>query len=146
MVEGVAGNIGLGQVFTAAEKLERAIHQMDPAVPVLVEEFDRVMSRQVRAIQQAMPDAAPHESTDSQAGAVCDASARTAAIAHLRLLLESSEADAAEAFLVLEKALAGTVDQTRLSALRSAVSEFDFDRALLKLNEVAKDANQERPE
>ena len=146
MVEGVAGNIGLGQVFTAAEKLERAIHQMDPAVPVLVEEFDRVMSRQVRAIQQAMPDAAPHESTDSQAGAVCDASARTAAIAHLRLLLESSEADAAEAFLVLEKALAGTVDQTRLSALRSAVSEFDFDGALLKLNEVAKDANQERPE
>ncbi len=146
MVEGVAGNIGLGQVFTAAEKLERAIHQMDPAVPVLVEEFDQVMSRQVRAIQQAMRDAAKDGSTDRQVSAVFDAPARTAAIARLRLLLESSEADAAEAFLVLENALAGSVDQTRLSALRSAVSEFDFDGALLKLNEVAKDANQERPE
>ena len=146
MVEGVAGNIGLGQVFTAAENLERAIRKMDPDVPVLVEEFNRVISRQVRAIRQGMRDVASDGSTDGKVGAGCDPRATTAAIARLRLLLQSSEADAAEAFLLLENALAGTVDETRLSALRSAVSEFDFDVALLKLNEVAADANRGRPE
>ena len=146
MVEGVAGNIGLGQVFTAAEKLERAIRKMDPDVPVLVEEFNRVISRQVRAIRQGMRDVASDWSTDGKVGAGFDAPATTAAIVRLRRLLQSSEADAAEAFFLLENALAGTVDETRLSALRSAVSEFDFDDAILKLNEVAADANRGRPE
>ena len=58
-VKGVAGNIGLGQVFTAAEKLERAIREVDADVPALVEEFAQVLSRQVRAIQQAMHDVMP---------------------------------------------------------------------------------------
>ena len=34
-VKGVAGNIGIGKVFAAAEKLERAIHEVDAAVPAL---------------------------------------------------------------------------------------------------------------
>jgi PAS domain S-box-containing protein len=144
-VAGVAGNIGLSQVFTAAQKLERGIRQMDPAVSVLVEEFDRVMSRQVEVIRRAIPDLPSDGSTNGKVGADLDAPVTAAAIARLRLLLESSEADAAEAFLVLEDALAGTVDETRLSALKSAVSEFDFDGALLRLNEVVEDAARERP-
>ena len=46
-VKGVAGNIGLGNVFTAAEKLERAIREGDSAVPALAEEFALVVSRQI---------------------------------------------------------------------------------------------------
>jgi two-component system, sensor histidine kinase and response regulator len=145
-VAGVAGNIGLDQVFIAAEKLERAIRQTDPTVPVLVEEFNRVMSRQVEVIQRAMRDVESDPPAPRNVAADFDARATTAAIAHLKLLLESSEADAAQAFLALENALAATVDETRLSALRVAVNEFDFDGALSKLNEVAIYANRGRPE
>ena len=145
-VAGVAGNIGLGQVSTAAEKLERAIRRLDPAVPALVEEFNLAMSRQVAVIRRAMHDEASDRSTDGTVGAGFNARATAAAIARLRLLLEASEADAAQAFLVLENALPATVDKTRLCALRAAVNEFDFEGALSKLDEVAMDANRERAE
>ncbi len=145
-VAGVAGNIGLGEVSTAAQKLERAIRQIDPGVPVLLEEFNLAMGRQVAVIRQALCNEASGQSTDRSVGAGLNAQATAAAIAHLRLLLEASEADATQAFLVLENALPATVDETRLSALRAAVNEFDFDGALSKLNEVAMDANQGRSE
>jgi hypothetical protein len=68
-----------------------------------------------------------------------DAPSSSAAIAHVRALLRSSDCDAAEAFLVLETALAGSFDQPRLDALSAAIREFDFDGALLKLDEIAKE-------
>jgi hypothetical protein len=68
-----------------------------------------------------------------------DAKAASAAIAHLRALLESSDGDATDAFLALESALAGTLDQPRLQALSTAISEFDFDGALSNLDEIAKE-------
>jgi two-component system, sensor histidine kinase and response regulator len=142
-VAGVAGNIGLGQVSTAAQKLERAIRQLDPAVPALVEEFNLAMSRQVAVIRRALCDDRP---TNGAVGAGFNAPATAAAIARLRRLLEASEADAAQAFLVLENVLPATVDGTRLSALRAAVNDFDFEGALSKLNEVAMDANRGRTE
>jgi two-component system, sensor histidine kinase and response regulator len=142
-VAGVAGNIGLGQVSTAAQKLERAIRQLDPAVPALVEEFNLAMSRQVAVIRRALCD---DRSTNGSVGAGFNAPATAAAIARLRRLLEASEADAAQAFLVLENTLPATVDKTRLSALRAAVNDFDFEGALSKLNEVAMDANRGRTE
>jgi hypothetical protein len=42
---GVAGTLGLGRVFMAAEKLEKAIREEDAIVPALFEEFARVLSR-----------------------------------------------------------------------------------------------------
>jgi PAS domain S-box-containing protein len=136
-VKGVAGNIGLGQVFTAAEKLERTIREVDAAVPALVEEFALVLSRQVQAIQQAMRDVMPVRQAERSPGS--DARAASAAIAHLRTLLQSSDGDAAEAFLAVEDALAGACDKPRLSALSAAISEFDFVGALLRLDEIAKE-------
>jgi two-component system, sensor histidine kinase and response regulator len=138
-VKGVAGNIGLRPVFTAAEKLERAISHEDAAVPALVEEFAQVLSRQVEAIQQAMRKVMPDRPAEGKSSQSFDARAAAAAIAHLRVLLESSDGDAAEAFLALEGALAGTCDQSRLHALGAAISEFDFDGALLKLDQIAKE-------
>jgi hypothetical protein len=66
-----------------------------------------------------------------------DARAVLAAIAHLTALIESSDGDAAEAFLAVEAALAGTCDKPRLSALGVAIREFDFDSARKKLDEIA---------
>jgi CheY-like chemotaxis protein len=138
-VKGVAGNIGLGNVFTAAEKLERSIGEADAAVPAVVEEFTLVLRRQVQAIQQATRDVMPDRLAEGGRSPVFDARAASAAIAHLRALLESSDGDAADAFLVLEGALAGTCDKPRLSALGAAISEFDFERARMKLDEIARE-------
>jgi PAS domain S-box-containing protein len=60
-------------------------------------------------------------------------------IAHLRALLESNDCETAEAFLALKAASAGTFDQPRLDSQGAAIAEFDFDGALLKLDEIAKD-------
>jgi len=135
-VKGVAGNIGLEQIFTAAEKLERAVRDGDAAVPALVAEFAEVLRRQVQAIRAALHDVMPDEAAKSRR---FDAQAASAAMAHLRLLLESSDGDAAEAFLALVSALAGTFDESRLQALSAAIDEFDFDGALSMLDEITKE-------
>jgi PAS domain S-box-containing protein len=137
-VKGVAGNIGLGKVFTAAEKLERAVGEVDSAFPALAEEFALVLRRQVQAIQQAMQDTLPGRPADGETSVGFDAQAATEAIAHLRALLKSSDGDAAEAFLALEGALAGACDKPEMDALGGAISNFDFADALSKLDEIAK--------
>jgi PAS domain S-box-containing protein len=137
-VRGVTGNIGLGNVFTAAEKLERAIREVDSAVPMLVEEFTEVASRQVQAIQNAMGDFMPGQSAGPERSRAFDEQAALAAVAQLWALLEASDGDAAEAFLAVERILAGTVDKLRLDTLNAAISEFDFDGARMKLDEIRK--------
>jgi HPt (histidine-containing phosphotransfer) domain-containing protein len=136
-VKGVAGNIGLGKIFAAAEKLERAIRDGDASVSALVQEFAQALSHQIRAIQAAMRDVVPDRTAKRSQGFAVQAA--SAAIVHLRALLESSDGDAAEAFLALESALAGTFEESRLQALRAAIGEFDFDGALSKLDEIAKE-------
>jgi two-component system, sensor histidine kinase and response regulator len=135
-VKGVAGNIGLGIVFTVAEKLERAIREASVAIHVVGEEFTLKVSRQVQAIQLAMRDVIPDR--PAKAGRIpgFDARAASAEIAHFRALLESGDSDAVEAFLTLERALLTICDKERLSALGAAISEFDFDCARIKLDEI----------
>jgi two-component system sensor histidine kinase/response regulator len=144
-VKGVAGNIGLGKVFAAAEKLERAIREADTTVPAMVEQFTLEVSHQIQAIQEAMRDVIPDRPVEVGRTPDFDVLAASTAIAHLRALLESSDCDAAEAFVALESVLAGNCDKLRLNALRAAINEFDFEGALLKLAEIAKDygANRE---
>jgi CheY-like chemotaxis protein len=137
-VKGVAGNIGLGKVFAVAENLEKAIREADPVVPELLEEFARILNRQVQAIQQAIHDVTADGLKKKQSPDF-DTQAASEAIAHLRALLESSDADAVEAFLAVENILAGTVDKARMGALGTAIGEFDFQGALLNLNEISKE-------
>jgi PAS domain S-box-containing protein len=136
-VKGVAGNMGIGQVFAAAEKLERAIRDADPIDPAPLEEFTLVLSRQVQAIRQAMREVTPDQPADELRVKNFDARAASAAIARLRALLESSDGDAADAFLAVRNILEGTPEKSRLDVLNAAISNFDFDNALLKLDEIA---------
>ncbi len=140
-VKGVAGNLGLGRVFASAEKLERAAREGDATVPAKVEAFTLELTRQIRAIRLAFPVA------ELQVVGVmgCDPQTVSAAMAHLQALLESSDGDALEAFVALEGVLAGGCDRLRLDALRTSINEFDFEGALRKLADIAKDyaANQE---
>ncbi len=138
-VKGVAGNIGLGSVFIAAEKLERAIREVGLDVPTITEEFTLVMSRQAQAIQNVMHDVMLDWSAERETISNFDPLTASAAVAHLRALLESSDADAEEAFHTLEDALGAICDKSRLSAFGAAISEFDFDTARMKLDEITKE-------
>ena len=138
-VKGVAGNIGLGGISGAAEKLERAVRERDSAVPAQADEFTRVASRQVQAIQTAMRNVMPDRVAQKGSSPRFDARAVSAAIARLRMLIESCDGDAAESFVALEGTLAGICDKPRLSALSAAIDEFDFDEARKKLEEITKE-------
>ena len=138
-VKGVAGNIGLRQVSVAAENLGRAIRDADSSVPALLEEFGRVLQRQIQAVQMAMHNDVPDQLAEPENGEAFDAHAASAAVAHLGALLEASDGDATEAFSAVDKILAGTVEKPRLDALGTAISKFDFEAALVKLDEIIKE-------
>jgi two-component system sensor histidine kinase/response regulator len=141
-VKGVAGNIGLGRVFTAAENLEKTIRHGDAVEPALLEEFALVLSHQVHAIRQAMQEVMPDQAPDAKRCADFDSLAASAAIARLRALLELSDGDAADAFLAVQNILVGTVERSSLDLLSTAVSDFDFEEALLRLDEIAGDISR----
>ena len=125
--------MGIVEVCAAAEMLERAIRAKGAVEPALLEEFAVVLSRQVQAIRQATADQPADEARVEE----FDALAASAAIARLRPLLESSDGDAADAFLAVRNVLEGTLERSRLDALSTAIGDFDFDRALLRLDEIA---------
>ncbi len=143
-VKGVAGNMGIIEVFAVAEKLEGAIRDAGAVEPVLIEEFTLVVSRQVQAIRQAMRETTPDQPVNEIRFKDFDANAASTAIAHLRALLESSDGDATDAFLAVKNALDGTIEISRLDVLSTAISSFDFDEALLRLDEIAEIYSAER--
>jgi two-component system, sensor histidine kinase and response regulator len=147
----LAERIGLGQVFAAAEKsshgegrcreswMERAIRDADAVAPALAEEFVDVVNRQAQSIQQAIREAmpSPRAVTDGRLGV--DVPAVSGGIQRLGALLESSDGEAADSFEALEGALEEMCDKRRLSALGAAISEFDFEGARKKLDEITKE-------
>jgi HPt (histidine-containing phosphotransfer) domain-containing protein len=55
-VKGVAGNLGITEVQSAAQKLEKALRDGEGTVSSLLTEFAGVMSTQVQAIEKALRD------------------------------------------------------------------------------------------
>jgi PAS domain S-box-containing protein len=135
-VKGVAGNIGLGKLLLIAEKLERSLRNADPAARALAEEFAQIANHQVQAIHRALGDVSSGHLAGSGTPAPFDPRAAAQVVARLRDLLETSDGDAVEVFPAVDRVLSGTVDQSRLDALREAISEFDFESASYKLSEI----------
>jgi PAS domain S-box-containing protein len=138
-VKGVAGNLGIKQIQTSAERLERAIRENDVNEQTALVEFQSLLSHQVEAIERALGTVGAL-ATDTQSDAPFNREATGAAVARLKALLEASDGDASEAFLSLESILAGKVPKPRLDALSTAINDFDFDGALVKLGEIARDS------
>lgn len=136
-LKGVAGNLGINQIFHLAGNLERAIRESLDSVGGMVKELASALDRQVQNIQEGLKVRTPIAGKLDAAGSV-DPFAVSAAVARLRELLKASDADAPEAYANLAKILEGTVDPPRLDALGAAVSAFDFEAALIKLNDIAK--------
>jgi signal transduction histidine kinase/CheY-like chemotaxis protein/HPt (histidine-containing phosphotransfer) domain-containing protein len=136
-VKGVAGNVGIGTVQAAAGLVERAIKDSDPALPSLLAELEAALARQVDAIRRTLVPAAPAAAPAAE----FDAAAAAAAVERLRQLIAGNDGDAADAVTPVAEALAGKIDAQPLADLRSAIDEFDFDKAALKLSEIATACN-----
>ena len=134
-VKGVAGNIGVTGVQSAAQKLEKAIREGQD-IPELLSEFAGLMSTQARAIEQALRDSRLLQRW-MRARRRSRRRRPAAAITRLKILLEASDGDAEEAFRGVQTAVAGAVEKAQLDALGASISEFDFEAALLKLDEIA---------
>jgi CheY-like chemotaxis protein len=134
-LKGVAGNLGINQIFVLAGTLESAIRESSAATKGLIEELTSALDCQIRIIRAAWLadsvgggkrfDARPAERGEA-----------LAAIARLRERLEASAADAPRVFAEMAEILRGTVAAWRLDALGTSVKAFDFDAALSKLKEI----------
>jgi CheY-like chemotaxis protein len=144
-LKGAAGNLGINQIFHLAGNLEKAIRESETGVADLVKDLRSAMDRQIRTIQAALAVKGTDRMRPSGAR---PAEARQAltAIARLKELLEASDADACEAYANLAVLLRGMVDASRLEKLGAAVESFDFDAALSRLGEVAKEFGEKEPE
>jgi two-component system, sensor histidine kinase and response regulator len=138
-VKGVAGNIGITKAQFGAEAIEKAIHHQDPFVSTLLAEFDSLLRVQVQEIEEALAKT-ESVSSPSDVHAKFDPQAATAALKNLRRLLEASDGDAEDAFLVLKGAVAGQIPPPLFSALGDAIHNFEFEAALTKLDELAKES------
>jgi signal transduction histidine kinase/DNA-binding response OmpR family regulator len=134
-VKGVAGNIGIVEVQSAAQKLEKAIREGHDSIPALLDEFTALLSTQVHAIEQALNASAPVKSEGARV-APFNGEAASSSIARLRVLLEASDGDTEEAFRSLQDAVAGAVEKIRLDALNASINDFDFEAALVRLSEI----------
>jgi two-component system, sensor histidine kinase and response regulator len=143
-VKGVAGNLGIGSVQLAAEKVERAIREETPSLATLLEEFGSTLVPMVRSIQTGLSETAPATAIASGSRKEFDAEAATAAVARLRALIEASDRDAVDSFQAVEDALGGIIEKARLDGLRDALGDFDFDGALSVLAEITRQSGLSR--
>jgi HPt (histidine-containing phosphotransfer) domain-containing protein len=137
-VKGVAGNIGITEVQSVAQKLEKALRDGEGTVSVLLVEFGSVVGKQVQAIEKALFASEPVLPPTQAQTAPFNAEAAVDSIARLRKLLEANDGDAEESFRSLEQAVAGAVEKSQLDGLIASINDFDFDAALVKLDEIAR--------
>jgi HPt (histidine-containing phosphotransfer) domain-containing protein len=133
-VKGVAGNLGIINVQAAAQKLEKAIRESDPASPALLDQFAIALRVHVKAISEALRDTAPEPEPPP---AAFDAARAASAVTELRTLLEASDGDAQEAFQKLRDSVGAAIEKSDLDALNESISNFEFEQALARLDQIA---------
>jgi CheY-like chemotaxis protein len=132
-VRGVAGNLGISDVQSAAQKLEKAIRDSQDSIRTLLDQFAITLRVHVNSISHALPGPAPsHPAT-----VTFDRARAAKAVSRLQVLLEANDGDSQEAFQVLREAVIGVVDPRYLDVLSQMINNFEFERALVKLNEIA---------
>jgi PAS domain S-box-containing protein len=133
-VRGVAGNLGITEVPSVAQKLEDSLRNDEGGILSLLAEFARLMTAQVHAIENALRGSPICELRPSP----FNGDSAADAITQLRALLEVSDSDAQESFRTLQNAVAGAVDKPHLESLGASINDFNFDAALVKLDEIAR--------
>lgn len=135
-VKGVAGNLGIVEVQSVAQRLEKALRDGEESLSTPLAEFASVMGTQIQAINKALGDSASTPPKVVQISPF-DGKAATAAIDRLRILLKASDGGAEESFRRLQDAVAGVVEKPYLDGLSASINDFDFEAALVKLDDIA---------
>ncbi|HWY58561.1 MAG TPA: response regulator [Terriglobales bacterium] len=137
-IKGVAGTMAIKQIQFAAEKLEKAVRDGDPAIFLILQDFTKLLQPQIVAIEQALgtlttptPESDPNREFDPVAA--------SHEAVRLRSLLEASDADSEETFHTLQNILAGHVEKAQLDGLGADIGEFDFAEALMKLDTIVRE-------
>jgi two-component system sensor histidine kinase/response regulator len=136
-LKGAAGNLGINHISHAAGILEKAIRESLDDLEGMVKELALSLHRQVQTIQAGLKAGSPIV-RNQDADRSLDVMAVPAAVARLREALEASDSSAPQAYATLVELLQAAVDQSRLNALGAAVNAFDFETALGKLDEIAR--------
>jgi len=136
-VKGVAGNLAIKDVFTAAQKLEKAIRDRDASTPALLDQFAIAMRLHLAAIREALPETDANGNGNPPPAAFNQEQA-TSAIARLKTMLQAADGESQEAFAALHHAVAAAVDKSQLDALSDAINNFEFDAALAHLDTIAR--------
>jgi PAS domain S-box-containing protein len=135
-LKGVAGNLGVDQIFILAGTLESAILESRDGIERLIEELTSALNHQTRMIRAAL--LAGSVDADKQSSARPPERAEAlAAIDRLRERLEASAADAPRVFTEMAEILRSEVTVSRLDALGASVKAFDFDTALAELKTIS---------
>jgi PAS domain S-box-containing protein len=135
-LKGVAGNLGIAAVQEAAARLERAIRGGHSSIPAKLAELESEMGPQVQAIRNALDTLAERPAVVPATH--FDADAAVTAIGRLKALLEANDGEAADVVDRLAEALAGTAAPELIAALRAAMDDFDFEKAAVELDQIAK--------
>ena len=140
-VKGAAGNIGITEMQSLAQKLEETLRDGEGKVSELLVEFASLMGAQVHAIERALCGSAMAQ-PEEERSLPFNEEVAAGAIGRLRTLLEARDGEAIESFRGLQDAVAGAVEKTQLEELSTSINNFDFDSALVKLDEIAKGCAQ----
>jgi signal transduction histidine kinase/CheY-like chemotaxis protein/CHASE3 domain sensor protein len=140
-VKGVAGTLGIASIQLAAEKIERAIRDKDATAQTMINDFESTLNPVVESIQRKLAETAPAPPPVTSPTSF-DPKAASAALDHLKKMIEANDGGASDALTPVEIALGGVVDKQLIDKLRDALNDFDFDGALAKLAEVAKQGEQ----
>jgi two-component system sensor histidine kinase/response regulator len=132
-VKGVAGTIGISDVQSAAQKLEKGIRDGQDSVPMLLDQFAITLRVYVNSITQALPHSAPFQPVTLP----FDPERAASEVRRLEALLEANDGDSQEAFQVLHDAVVEVVDARCLDELSETINNFEFEHALVKLQEIA---------
>jgi len=133
-LKGVAGSIGAREVQAAAEKLELASIENEPAEAVdeLLRQVESVLSPVITSLQQL--EHAPEAETNS--GEEADPELVGSLLTRLRELLQDDDTDATEIIEQLEDLNTAIIDSATLKRLSVAVGDYDFEQALKVLEDI----------
>ena len=128
-LKGVAGNIGASDLQAAMAKVERALHDQEPAAAVhaLMEKPGTLLTQLLADLSASLPTEATAEV------AAVDADQLASVCGQLRALLADDDSEAADV-LQQHAALLKAALGTGYRAVESAIEAFDFEAALDALN------------
>lgn len=129
-LHGAAGNLAMSSLASLGQSIERAFQRRDEqALPALIVELEQALL----TVKDVVPQV-PEVVSSAESAAVDLPSLREQAI-QLRQALQRGGLDD-ETLTVMEQAARGTAYGAALSDMRQALEDFDFDQALLVLDQL----------